>query len=65
VSEQELVAIRDAGALVQSLERELAAAQQQRDALARKAVKQGVQMTQVARAAGLSRQRVAQIVAAA
>lgn len=59
-----LVSVREAGRRVHECETALARAQGQRDNAVRDAVAGGAQLTVVARATGLSRQRVAQIVAA-
>lgn len=59
------IAVKDAGTRVSQLEQKLAEAVRERDAAVRAAVAGGDKMTEVARVAGISRQRVAQIMAAA
>lgn len=60
-----LVVASQAGRRVSTLERQLSEAVRQRDAAVRSAVAAGEMMTVVARAAGISRQRVKQIMVAA
>lgn len=57
--------VQEAGARVTVLERQLAEAVRERDAAVRAAVGAGGTLSAVARSAGISRQRVTQIMAAA
>lgn len=57
-------AVGAAGAKVMTCERQLAEAVRERDALVRSAVRGGERQSDVARAAGVSRQRVKQIMLA-